>query len=197
MIKRGCSMCLVYAALSAIQSNSCGEFLTGPSVVQVRVRFSDNSSCLGDVSNADDVTCSVQSRLTFTLSRCRYHDVTTSTMTSLPLPWRHWVYHDVTTSTMTSLPLPWRHWVYHDVAVSTMTSLVYRLSVSASSSSSLSSSYYHRVTVSDRTIGVAAARVWNTLPADVTSSSSLPVFKRRLKTFLYTNFHAWLTSSPI
>ena len=177
MIKRGCSMCLVYAALSAIQSNSCGEFLTGPSVVQVRVRFSDNSSCLGDVSNADDVTCSVQSRLTFTLSRCRYHDVTTSTMTSLPLPWRHWV--------------------YHDVAVSTMTSLVYRLSVSASSSSSLSSSYYHRVTVSDRTIGVAAARVWNTLPADVTSSSSLPVFKRRLKTFLYTNFHAWLTSSPI
>ena len=40
------------------------------------------------------------------------------------------------------------------------------------------------VTIGDRSFGVAAARVWNTLPADVTSSSSLPVFKRHLKNFL-------------
>jgi len=31
------------------------------------------------------------------------------------------------------------------------------------------------VTIGDRSFGVAAARVWNTLPADVTSLSSLPV----------------------
>jgi len=49
------------------------------------------------------------------------------------------------------------------------------------------------VTIGDRSFGVAAARVWNTLPANVTSSSSLrtlPVFKWHLKTFLFTNFHA-------
>ena len=38
-----------------------------------------------------------------------------------------------------------------------------------------------RRVIGDRAFGVTAARVWNTLPADVTSSSSLPVFKRRLK----------------
>jgi len=47
------------------------------------------------------------------------------------------------------------------------------------------------VTIGDRVFGVAAARVWNTLPADVTSSSSLPVFKRHLKTFFFTNSHVW------
>jgi len=38
------------------------------------------------------------------------------------------------------------------------------------------------VTVGDRDFGVAAARVWNSLPSDVTVSPSLSVFKRRLKT---------------
>jgi len=37
-------------------------------------------------------------------------------------------------------------------------------------------------TVGDRAFPVAAARVWNSLPADVTSSPSLSTFKRRLKT---------------
>ena len=40
-------------------------------------------------------------------------------------------------------------------------------------------------TVGDRAFPVAAARVWNSLPADVTSSPSLSTFKRRLKTELY------------
>ena len=40
-------------------------------------------------------------------------------------------------------------------------------------------------TVGDRAFPVAAARVWNSLPADFTSSSSLPTFKRRLKTELF------------
>jgi len=32
---------------------------------------------------------------------------------------------------------------------------------------------------------VAAAKVWNGLPSDVTSASSLSVFKNRLKTYLF------------
>jgi len=40
-------------------------------------------------------------------------------------------------------------------------------------------------TVGDRAFLVAAARVWNSLPADVTSSPSLSTFKRRLKTELF------------
>ena len=35
--------------------------------------------------------------------------------------------------------------------------------------------------------GVVASRVWNSLPPVVTSASSLPSFKRQLKTFLFKN----------
>ena len=38
---------------------------------------------------------------------------------------------------------------------------------------------------SGRAFPVAAARAWNTLPAEATSSPSLPTFKRRLKTVLF------------
>ena len=40
-------------------------------------------------------------------------------------------------------------------------------------------------TIGDRTFPVVAARVWNSLPAHVSSSSSLLTFKRRLKTELF------------
>ena len=40
-------------------------------------------------------------------------------------------------------------------------------------------------TVGDRAFGVAAARVWNSLPTIVTSSPSLSSFKRQLKTVLF------------
>jgi len=40
-------------------------------------------------------------------------------------------------------------------------------------------------TVSRRSFSVAAAILWNTLPVDVQSSPSLPVFRQRLKTFLF------------
>ena len=40
-------------------------------------------------------------------------------------------------------------------------------------------------TVSRRSFSVAAAILWNTLPVDVQSSPSLPVFCQRLKTFLF------------
>jgi len=41
------------------------------------------------------------------------------------------------------------------------------------------------VTIGDRAFPVAAARAWNSLPSTVTSSPSLPVFRRRLKTELF------------
>ena len=40
-------------------------------------------------------------------------------------------------------------------------------------------------TVGDRAFPVASAKVWNGLPSDVTSASSLAVFKNRLKTYLF------------
>jgi len=43
-----------------------------------------------------------------------------------------------------------------------------------------------RVTVSDRAFGVAAARIRNSLPSDVTASPSLSVLKRPLKTSLFS-----------
>ena len=42
-----------------------------------------------------------------------------------------------------------------------------------------------RSTIGDRAFPVAASRVWNSLPVAVTSSTSLPTFKRRLKTALF------------
>jgi len=42
-------------------------------------------------------------------------------------------------------------------------------------------------TIGDRAFGVAASRVWNSLPPVVTSASSLQSFKRQLKTFLFKN----------
>jgi hypothetical protein len=42
------------------------------------------------------------------------------------------------------------------------------------------------VTIGDRAFPVAAARLWNSLPSFVTSSPSLPVFRRRLKTDLFS-----------
>jgi hypothetical protein len=39
--------------------------------------------------------------------------------------------------------------------------------------------------VGDRMFAVAASRLWNNLPATVTSASSLPVFRRLLKTHLF------------
>ena len=40
-------------------------------------------------------------------------------------------------------------------------------------------------TIGDRAFSVAAARAWNSLPQPVTSATSLPLFRRRLKTELF------------
>jgi len=39
------------------------------------------------------------------------------------------------------------------------------------------------VTVGDRAFPVAGSRLWNSLPPDVTSATTLPVFCSRLKTY--------------
>jgi len=43
-----------------------------------------------------------------------------------------------------------------------------------------------RSTIGDRALSVAAARAWNSLPLSVTSSASVPVVRKRLKTVLVT-----------
>jgi len=40
-------------------------------------------------------------------------------------------------------------------------------------------------TIGSRTFNVAAARTWNGLPENVTSSPTLPAFRKRLKTYLF------------
>jgi hypothetical protein len=46
---------------------------------------------------------------------------------------------------------------------------------------------FTRLTVGTRSFPVAGPSIWNSLPADVTSSDSLPDFRRRLKTVLSGN----------
>jgi len=44
-----------------------------------------------------------------------------------------------------------------------------------------------RSSISDRTLVIAAASVWNKFPQDIRAATSLPVFRRRLKTGLFAN----------
>jgi len=37
-----------------------------------------------------------------------------------------------------------------------------------------------------QTVGVAAAKTWNSLPSEVTSSVTLSTFKQKLKTYLFS-----------
>jgi len=50
----------------------------------------------------------------------------------------------------------------------------------------------HVLFYDDLAFSAAAARAWNSLPLSVTSSASLPVFRKRLKTRLFTHsFPSW------
>ena len=62
----------------------------------------------------------------------------------------------------------------------------YRQRLRSSSTASLLVPATKRVTLGDRAFSTAAVRAWNTLPSSVTSSPSLPVFRNRLKTELFT-----------
>ena len=49
-------------------------------------------------------------------------------------------------------------------------------------------------TIGDRAFPVAAARLWNTLSLNVTSASSIPVFRKHLKTHLFSHY---FSESPV
>ena len=55
-----------------------------------------------------------------------------------------------------------------------------------------------RMTIGDRALPVAGARVWNALPSFVTDSATVATFKSHLKTYVYTSlrglFHETGTS---
>ena len=55
----------------------------------------------------------------------------------------------------------------------------------SSSSHQLTVPPFRLTTVSRRTFPVAALLLWNSLPSDIQSSPSLPVFRQRLKTFRF------------
>jgi len=69
---------------------------------------------------------------------------------------------------------------------------------SASTSALLIPSTHHR-TIGDRAFPVAAARAWNSLPPFVTDAPSLPVFRSRLKTELFSRSYSeqWLFSHSV
>ena len=53
-----------------------------------------------------------------------------------------------------------------------------------------------RVTVEDRPFASAGPRAWNSLPEDVTSAPSLPVFRRKLKTHLFRHSYPDIVTAP-
>ena len=55
----------------------------------------------------------------------------------------------------------------------------------SASASRLTAPFIRRSTVGKRSFPVFGADLWNELPADITSAPSLPVFRQRLKTFLF------------
>jgi len=56
----------------------------------------------------------------------------------------------------------------------------------SSSTSALAVPLTHLAAAGDRAFPVAAARTWNSLPAEVTSSNSLQTFKAKLKSHLFS-----------
>ena len=49
----------------------------------------------------------------------------------------------------------------------------------------VASPQFTAVTVGDRSFAVAGPRLWNSLPVDVQSASSLATFRQKLKTYLF------------
>ena len=49
----------------------------------------------------------------------------------------------------------------------------------------------------DRSVRVTVAQAWNSLPTNVTASTSLPSFKRQLKTFFYQIFPITFNCIPV
>ena len=55
----------------------------------------------------------------------------------------------------------------------------------------------HSCTLGDRAFAVTGARVWNSLPATLTSQPSLLMFRRQLKTLLFEQSFSRLFFSSI
>jgi len=66
-----------------------------------------------------------------------------------------------------------------------VTDLPSRRELRSSSTHQLHVPPFRLSTVGRRSFPVAMATLWNTLPVDIQSSPSLPVFRQRLKTFLF------------
>ena len=60
--------------------------------------------------------------------------------------------------------------------------LSHRRTLRSASTEQINVQYFRRSTFGGRAFHVAA-KVWNSLPSDVTYAESLPVFRNRLKTF--------------
>jgi len=54
-----------------------------------------------------------------------------------------------------------------------------------------------RVTVGDRSFATAGSRIWNTLPRDVTTATSLLSFRRKLKTHLFRQSYCCVTCAIV
>jgi len=63
--------------------------------------------------------------------------------------------------------------------------LLSRLRLRSSSTHQLHVPPFRLSTVGRRSFPITAVTLWNTLPVDVQSSPSLPVFRQRLRTFLF------------
>jgi hypothetical protein len=68
---------------------------------------------------------------------------------------------------------------------SRVANLPYRRHLRSGSSDALLVRPTRLVTVGDRAFSVAAAKLWNGLPGDITSAQTLTAFRRQLKTFLF------------
>jgi len=70
-------------------------------------------------------------------------------------------------------------------------------SMRSGSSSALLVPTTRRRTLGDRAFAVAGSRVWNSLPATLTSQPSLLMFRRQLKTLLFEQSFSWLFISSV
>ena len=76
--------------------------------------------------------------------------------------------------------------VYLTDTLQTVAGIPGRQRLRSSSTSALAVPPTRLATVGDRAFPVVAARIWNNLPAEVTSSTSLPTFKSKLKSHLFS-----------
>ena len=78
-----------------------------------------------------------------------------------------------------------RHNMYLASSFTCVADMPHRRRLRSASTEQLDVPTCRRSTIEGRAFPVAGAKVWNGLPSEVTSASSLSVFKNRLKTYLF------------